>query len=40
MAQGYPAYEAACAAVWHHGEAARRADSALTAETLAKNVRT
>jgi hydroxyethylthiazole kinase-like uncharacterized protein yjeF len=34
LAQAYPAYEAACAAVWHHGEAGRRAGRSLTAETL------
>lgn len=34
LAQGYPAFEAACAAVWHHGEAASRAGRGLTAETL------
>jgi len=34
LAQGYPAYEAACAAVWHHGEAGNRAGRGLTAETL------
>ena len=34
LAQGYPAYEAACAAVWHHGEAGNRAGKGLTAETL------
>ncbi|MBX9457242.1 MAG: NAD(P)H-hydrate dehydratase, partial [Rhizobium sp.] len=40
LAQGYPAYEAACAAVWHHGEAARRVGAGLTAEALAAAVRT
>jgi hydroxyethylthiazole kinase-like uncharacterized protein yjeF len=40
MAQGYPVYEAACAAVWHHGEAAQRAGTGLTAEILASHVRT
>lgn len=39
LAQGYPAYEAACAAVWHHGEAANRAGAGLTAEILVENVR-
>jgi hydroxyethylthiazole kinase-like uncharacterized protein yjeF len=39
LAQGYPAYEAACAAVWYHGEAAKRTEEGLTAETLAENVR-
>jgi NAD(P)H-hydrate epimerase len=34
LAQSYPAYEAACAAVWHHGEAGNRAGKGLTAETL------
>lgn len=40
LAQGYPPYEAACAAVWHHGEAARRVGDGLTAEALAAAVRT
>lgn len=40
LAQGYPAYEAACAAVWHHGEAAGRAGAGLTAEILVENIRT
>ena len=40
LAQGYPAYEAACAAVWHHGEAANRAGEGLTAETLVEHVST
>ena len=40
LAQGYPAYEAACAAVWHHGEAAKRAGPGLTAEILANEIRT
>ena len=39
LAQGYPAYEAACAAVWHHGETARRAGAGLTAERLVESVR-
>lgn len=39
LAQGYPPYEAACAAVWHHAEAANRAGPGLTAETLAAAVR-
>ncbi|UVC11059.1 NAD(P)H-hydrate dehydratase [Rhizobium sp. TH2] len=39
LAQGYPAYEAACAAVWHHGDAANRAGAGLTAETLVERVR-
>jgi hydroxyethylthiazole kinase-like uncharacterized protein yjeF len=34
LARGLPIYEAACAAVWHHGEAGRRAGRGLTAETL------
>jgi ADP-dependent NAD(P)H-hydrate dehydratase / NAD(P)H-hydrate epimerase len=38
LAQGYPAFEAACAAVWHHGEAAQRAGAGLTAEILASHV--
>lgn len=40
LAQGYPAYEAACAAVWHHGETAKRAGPGLTAEVLASRVKT
>lgn len=40
LAQGFPAYEASCAAVWHHGEAGTRAGAGLTAEALAENVRT
>ncbi|MDB5535042.1 MAG: hypothetical protein JWO28_3357, partial [Hyphomicrobiales bacterium] len=40
LAQGYPAYEAACAAVWHHGDAAKRAGEGLTAETLVEHVLT
>jgi len=38
LAQGYPAWEAACAAVWHHGEAARRAGAGMTAETLVTHI--
>jgi NAD(P)H-hydrate epimerase len=38
LAQGYPAYEAACAAVWHHGEAGNRVGKGLTAETLIEHV--
>jgi NAD(P)H-hydrate repair Nnr-like enzyme with NAD(P)H-hydrate dehydratase domain len=33
-ARGMPAYEAACAGVWLHGEAARRAGGALIADDL------
>ncbi|CAN7356569.1 NAD(P)H-hydrate dehydratase [Rhizobium sp. LjRoot254] len=40
LAQGYPVHEAACAAVWYHGDAANRAGAALTAETLVEQVRT
>lgn len=37
LAQGILAYDAACAAVWHHGEAANRHGSCnVTAETLLK----
>lgn len=38
LAQGYPPYEAACAAVWHHGEAGNRAGRGLTAETLINHI--
>lgn len=34
LAQGMPVFEAACAAVWLHGEAGRLAGRGLTAETL------
>ncbi len=34
LAQGMPAFEAACAAVWLHGEAANEARFAMTAEDL------
>ena len=40
LAQGFPAYEAACAAVWHHADAAKRAGAGLTAEVLVSHVRT
>ncbi len=35
LARGLPGYEAACAAVWMHGEAGRRAGPGLIAEDLA-----
>jgi ADP-dependent NAD(P)H-hydrate dehydratase / NAD(P)H-hydrate epimerase len=38
MAQGLPAFEAACAGVHLHGQAALRAGNGLTAEDLAKSV--
>jgi NAD(P)H-hydrate epimerase len=38
LARGYPAYEAACAAVWHHGAAALRAGPGLTAESLVTHI--
>jgi hydroxyethylthiazole kinase-like uncharacterized protein yjeF len=38
LAEGYPAYEAACAAVWHHGDAGTRAGKGLTAETLVEYI--
>jgi NAD(P)H-hydrate epimerase len=38
LAQGYPTFEAACAAVWHHGEAGNRAGKGLTAESLITHI--
>ncbi len=38
LAQGMPPFEAACAAVWLHGEAATRAGPGLLAEDLAGNI--
>jgi ADP-dependent NAD(P)H-hydrate dehydratase / NAD(P)H-hydrate epimerase len=38
LAQGFPPYEAACSAVWHHAEAALRVGAGLTAEALASAV--
>ena len=38
LAQGLPAFEAAAAGVWLHGEAGRRAGKGLTAEELAAEV--
>lgn len=38
LAQGMPAFEAAAAGVWHHGEAAARAGRGLTAEELIKHI--
>lgn len=38
LAQSVPAFEAACAAVWMHGEAAKRGPSNLNAEQLAELV--
>ncbi|MBB3591281.1 hydroxyethylthiazole kinase-like uncharacterized protein yjeF [Rhizobium sp. BK529] len=38
LAQGLPAFEAAAAAVWLHGEAGHRAGKGLTAEELAAHV--
>jgi hydroxyethylthiazole kinase-like uncharacterized protein yjeF len=35
LVQGMPAFEAACAAVWHHGKAGRALGPGLTAEELA-----
>lgn len=39
LAQGMPAYEAACAAVYRHGEAGTRLGEGLTSEDLAEAVR-
>ncbi|AFL52243.1 hydroxyethylthiazole kinase-like uncharacterized protein yjeF [Sinorhizobium fredii] len=38
LAQGLPAFEAAAAAVWRHGEAGVRAGRTATAETLVENI--
>ncbi|OAP42471.1 bifunctional ADP-dependent (S)-NAD(P)H-hydrate dehydratase/NAD(P)H-hydrate epimerase [Sinorhizobium glycinis] len=38
LAQGMPAFEAAAAAVWRHGEAGIRAGRTATAETLVENI--
>jgi yjeF C-terminal region, hydroxyethylthiazole kinase-related/yjeF N-terminal region len=38
LAQGMPAFEAAAAGVWMHGEAGQRAGRGLTAEDLVKNM--
>ncbi|WP_373413891.1 NAD(P)H-hydrate dehydratase [Ensifer aridi] len=38
LAQGMPAFEAAAAAVWRHGETAIRAGRTATAETLVENI--
>ncbi len=38
MAQGVPAFEAAAAGVWLHGDAAQRAGAGLTAETLINHI--
>ncbi len=38
LAQGMPAFEAAAAAVWRHGEAGMRAGRGTTAETLVENI--
>lgn len=40
LAQGMPAFEAACAAVWLHGEAARAAGPGLVADDLPEALRT
>ncbi|MDO6964111.1 NAD(P)H-hydrate dehydratase [Rhizobium alvei] len=40
LAQNYPAFAAACAAVWHHGDAAQRAGAGLTAERLINFIET
>lgn len=38
LAQGMPAFEAAAAGVWLHGDAAQRAGAGLTAETLINHI--
>ncbi|MBC7149933.1 MAG: NAD(P)H-hydrate dehydratase [Rhizobium sp.] len=38
LAQGMPAFEAAAAGVWHHGEAASRAGRGLNAEELIRHI--
>ena len=38
LAQRLPAFEAAAAAVWRHGEAGIRAGRTMTAETLVDNI--
>lgn len=38
LAQGVPAFEAAAAGVWLHGDAAQRAGAGLTAETLINHI--
>ena len=40
LAQGMPAFEAACAAVWLHGDAAARGTRLLTAEALVQQIGT
>jgi len=39
LAQGMPAFEAAAAGVWRHGEAGKKAGEGLTAETLVQAIR-
>ncbi|MDX3924912.1 MAG: NAD(P)H-hydrate dehydratase [Shinella sp.] len=39
LAQGMPAFEAAAAGVWRHGEAAQQAGSGMTAEDLVRFIR-